>query len=256
MKNKLIATILLTLIVFVGCAKGATKSTSLLDQVKDKGIIVGTEGTYKPYTYHDEEGTLTGYDVEVVREVFKRLKIDATFKETAWDGLLAGLGTNRFNLVANQVWRNDSREETYTLSSAYMYAGAVLVVKEDNTDIKTTGDIKGKKGAHSLTSAYAEMSKNAGAEVVSVNSFAEAAENVKFDRVDYTINDKDSFIQYQLSNPDSGLIGYDIEDADKIDVVLALPKEGSTELVEAINKTLEDMREDGTLDKIAAKFLQ
>ncbi len=255
MKNKLVIMIVLTLVIFVGCAKGSAKDESLLDRAKEKGIVIGTEGTYRPYTYHDASGTLTGYDVEVVNEVFKRLDIDVTYQETQWDGLLAGLETNRFNLVANQVWRNDSREEQYTLSDAYMYAGAVLVVSKDNEDIKTIEDIPGKKGAHSLTSAYASMSKDAGAEVISVNSFAEAAENVKFGRVDYTINDKDSFIQYQLSNPDSNLVGYDIEDADKIDVVFAMSKDNATELVEAINKTLAEMREDGTLDNIANEFL-
>lgn len=188
--------------------------------------------------------------------IFNRLNIKVTFSETQWDGLLAGLDTSRFDMIANQVWRNESREKTYTLSDAYMFAGAVLVVNEKNTEIKTINDIKGLKGAHSITSAYAEISRKAGAEVVSVNSFAEAAENVKVGRVDYTINDKDSFIQYQISNPKSGLIGYDIEDSEKIDVVFALPKENSKELVQAINKTLKEMTEDGTIDKISTKFLE
>lgn len=254
MKKNIVFIMLFTFIVLVGC-KGNAKDQSLLDKVKENGIVVGTEGTYRPYTYHNEDGELTGYDVEVISEMFNRLGIKVTFSETGWDGLLAGLNTDRFDIVANQVWRNESREEQYTLSDAYMYAGAVLVVSEDNQDIKIIQDIKGKKGAHSLTSAYAEMSKNAGAEVVSVNSFAEAAENVKFGRVDYTINDKDSFIQYQISNPDSGLIGFDIDEADKIDVVFALPKDNASELVEAINKTLKEMHEDGTINKIADKFL-
>lgn len=254
MKKNIIIMMLLTFILLVGCAKNPNNQ-SLLNKVKESGIVVGTEGTYRPYTYHNEDGRLTGYDVEVISEVFNRLGIKVTFSETQWDGLLAGLNTDRFDIIANQVWRNESRENQYTLSDAYMYAGAVLVLSEDNDDIKSIQDIRGKKGAHSLTSAYAEISKNAGAEVVSVNSFAEAAENVKFGRVDYTINDKDSFIQYQISNPDSGLIGFDIEEADKIDVVFALPKENSSELVTEINKTLKDMEEDGTINKIAEKFL-
>lgn len=247
MKSKIIillSSLLLATFVMIGCAKDKADS-----------FIIGTEGTYRPYTYHDENGDLTGYDVEVVKEVFKRLEIEIEFSETQWDALMAGLDTNRFDLVANQVWRNESREDVYTLSDAYMYAGAVLVVNKDNKDIKTIEDIDGKVGAHSLTSAYAEISKNAGAEVVSVNSFAEAAENVKFGRVNYTINDKDSFIQYQLSNPESGLIGYDMESIDAIDVVFALPKEGSNNLVEKINKVLLLMKEDGTLDKFADEFL-
>ena len=247
MKSKLIillASLLLATFVMIGC-----------ENDKEDSFIIGTEGTYRPYTYHDENGDLTGYDVEVAKEVFKRLEIEIEFSETQWDALMAGLDTSRFDLVANQVWRNESREEVYTLSDAYMYAGAVLVVNKDNEEIKTIEDLDGKIGAHSLTSAYAEISKNAGAKVVSVNSFAEAAENVKFNRVDYTINDKDSFIQYQLSNPESGLIGYNIKSIDAIDVVFALAKDGSDELVKKINKTLSLMKEDGTLEKLSNKFL-
>lgn len=239
-------TLLLLVLVLSGCGKASEKD----------GIVIGTEGTYRPYTYHNEKGELTGYDIEVAREVFNRLGINITFNETAWDGLLAGIDTNRFDVIANQVWRNETREKVYTLSDAYMYAGAVLVVNENNNDIKTIEDVKGKVGAHSLTSAYAEISKNAGAEVVSVNSFAEAAENVKFGRVNYTINDKDSFVQYQISNPNSGLVGYDIESIEKIDVVFVLPKEGSEKLVNDINRVLKEMSKDGTLDKLTNQFLE
>lgn len=254
--KRIIGLMLLSLVVILaGCGKKSDMpNQTLLEKVKSEGIVVGSEGIYRPYSYHNEEDELTGYDVEVVREIFNRLDINVTFSETQWDGLLAGLETNRFDMIANQVWRNETREEIYTLSDAYMYAGAVLIVNEENGTIKTIEDIEGKVGAHTITSAYADMSKNAGAEVVSVNSFVEAAENVKFGRVDYTINDKDSFIQYQISNPDSGLIGYDIDSADKIDVVFALPKDGSAELVNEINRVLAKMYEDGTIGDLEEKF--
>ncbi|STO63562.1 amino acid ABC transporter substrate-binding protein [Haemophilus parahaemolyticus] len=82
----------------------ASAKDSLLDRINQKGTItVGTEGTYAPFTYHDESGKLTGYDVEVTRAVADKLGVKVEFKETNWDSMLAGLKAGRFDLVANQV---------------------------------------------------------------------------------------------------------------------------------------------------------
>ncbi|AGH39238.1 Amino acid ABC transporter, periplasmic amino acid-binding protein [Bibersteinia trehalosi USDA-ARS-USMARC-192] len=70
----------------------AAARDSLLDRINAKGTItVGTEGTYAPFTYHDETGKLTGYDVEVTRAVAEKLGVTVDFKETQWDAMLAGL---------------------------------------------------------------------------------------------------------------------------------------------------------------------
>ena len=59
---------------------------SLLDRINAKGTItVGTEGTYAPFTYHETDGTLTGYDVEVTRAIARKLGVTVEFKETQWD---------------------------------------------------------------------------------------------------------------------------------------------------------------------------
>src|SRR3954452_25062904 len=80
------------------------KGQDLLGEIKDKGkLIVGTEGTYAPFTFHDDKGELTGFDVEISREVAKRLGVEAEFLETQWDAMFAGLDAKRFDMVANQV---------------------------------------------------------------------------------------------------------------------------------------------------------
>ena len=66
-------------------------SGSLIERINNKGVItVGTEGTYAPYSYHDANGQLTGYDVEVTRAVAAKLGVQVEFKETQWDGMMAG----------------------------------------------------------------------------------------------------------------------------------------------------------------------
>lgn len=82
----------------------AYAADSLLERINAHGTVtIGTEGTYAPFTYHDESGKLTGYDVEVARAVADKLGFKVDFKETAWDAMLAGLKAERFDLVANQV---------------------------------------------------------------------------------------------------------------------------------------------------------
>ena len=74
----------------------AMAKESLIERINQKGVItVGTEGTYAPFTYHDESGKLTGYDVEVTRAVAEKLGVKVEFKETQWDTMLAGLKAER-----------------------------------------------------------------------------------------------------------------------------------------------------------------
>ena len=82
----------------------AHAAESLLARINNHGtIIVGTDGAYPPFNYHDESGKLTGYDIEVTRAIADKLGVKVDFQETLWDGMLAGLKSGRFDAVANQV---------------------------------------------------------------------------------------------------------------------------------------------------------
>ena len=87
------------------------ETASLYDQIKEEGVLTSELKVHiAPYTFHDESGKLTGYDVEVIREVAKRMGVEVKFEETQWDAMFAGLNAKRFNLIANQVGINDERK--------------------------------------------------------------------------------------------------------------------------------------------------
>lgn len=146
----------------------------LAKRIAEQGTItVGTEGTYAPFTYHDEQGRLTGYDVEVTRAVAEKLGVTVEFKETQWDAMLAGLASHRFDLVANQVGlTSPERRAKYDVSDRYSYSGAVAVVRKGDERVKTWDDIKGLKAAQSFVSNYGEMARKYGAEIVGVDGLA------------------------------------------------------------------------------------
>src|SRR5690606_25818693 len=87
------------------------------DKIKEAGVFrIGTEGTYAPFTYHDTDNKLVGFDVEIGREIAKRLGVEAKFEEGKWDGLIAGLDANRYDAVINQVGITEERKKKYDFS--------------------------------------------------------------------------------------------------------------------------------------------
>jgi L-cystine transport system substrate-binding protein len=225
----------------------------LLAKVKDEGkLLIGTEGTYAPFTFHDESGNLTGFDVEIATEVAKRLGVEPEFKETQWDAIFAGLDAKRFDMIANQVGIRPDRQEKYDFSDPYITSAAVLIVHKDNNEVKTFEDIKGLNAAQSLTSNYGELAKKNGANLVSVEGFTQSVELLTSKRVDVTINDRISFLDYTKQRPDAPIkIAATSEDASASGLMF---RKGSDKLVAEVNKALTEMVEDGTYKKISEKW--
>lgn len=85
-----------------------------LAAIKSAGVLkIGTEGTYAPFTYHDESGKLVGFDVEIGEAIAAKLGVKAEFIEGKWDGLIAGLDAKRYDTVINQVGITEARKQKY-----------------------------------------------------------------------------------------------------------------------------------------------
>ncbi len=244
----------LTLAACGGSPAPASGSDTSLSDIKSKGeIVIATEGTYRPFSFHEEgSGKLTGFDVEIAEAVAAKLGVKASFQETQFDGIFAGLDAKRFDTIANQISINDERKAKYTFSAPYTVSTGVVVTKADNSSIHSFSDLKGKTTAQSLTSNFYKLAVEAGANVQSVEGWAQAATLVRQGRVDATVNDKLTYLDYAKSTPDSGL-KVAAESTEKTESAFVFRK-GSTELTAAVDKALADLRADGTLAKISQKY--
>jgi len=251
-KSFLLMTLLLVSVWLTGCGQNEEKN-DLFAQIKEKGELkIGTEGTYPPFTFHDETGELTGFDVDIAKEVAKRIGVKPVFVETQWDAMFAGLDAKRFDMIANQVGIRPDRQEKYDFSNPYITSAAVLVVHKENEQLKSFDDLKGKKAAQSMTSNYADLARSYGAEVVGVEGFNQAIELLSSKRVDATINDKLSVLDFLKQKPDAPVrIVATHDDASQSGFMF---RKGSDPLVEAVNKALKEMMEDGTYGKISEKW--
>jgi cystine transport system substrate-binding protein len=235
-------------------APAESGESTALQEIQDSGVLtVGTEGTYKPFSYHEEgSGELTGYDVEVITAVAEKMGVEAEFQETQWDAIFAGLEAGRFDVIANQVSITDERKETYDFSDPYTVSSGVIVTAADNDDISSFEDLDGKTTAQSLTSNWYELAQEAGANVEPVEGWAQSITLLEQGRVDATINDELTYLDYQKTNNNEGIkIAATTDETSESAVAVA---KGSTELVDAINTALGELREDGTLAEISEKY--
>lgn len=227
--------------------------SDLYDTIQKQGYItIGTEGTYKPFSYHDEKNNeLTGYDVEVAKELAKRLGVEAKFQEIPWDGMLTSLQTKKIDMVANQVGIKPERKQKFDFSQAYTVSYAQIVVAQDNNSIKGIADVKGKKAGQTPTSNYGQMAVDAGAEIVAYEDMMSAMRDVAAKRIDFSMNDRLAISEMLKTNKlPLKTVGEPMERAES---AFPIPK-GNPKLLEAINKAIDEMKKDGTLAKISEKY--
>ena len=250
-------------LVLTGCGSSSGGSASgdespaagtSLQEIQDAGVItVGTEGTYRPFTYHEGgTGDLTGYDVEVMEAVADQLGVEVKFEETQWDAIFAGLDAGRFDVIANQVSITPEREADYVFSEPYTFSKGVIVVNEGDSSISSFDDLQGKTTAQSLTSNWYELAKESGAKMENVEGWAQAVALLKQGRIDATINDELTFLDYQKSEGDMSL---DIAVTTDEEARNAFTfRKGSDDLVAAVDTALAKLRRDGTLAEISEKY--
>lgn len=236
-------------------SSSADASGDLLEQIQSKGeIVVAMEGTWAPWTYHDENDNLVGYDVEVAQQIADKLGVKATFVEGEWDGLLAGIDSGRYDIMVNGVDITEERAEKYSFSDPYAYNRTAVIVKSDNDEIKSMEDLDGKRTANTISSTYAEVAEKYGATVTGVDDLEQTFELLLSGRIDATLNAEVTYYDYMKAHPDAEIkIACLDPEATKVGIPMKKGDETKT-LLEAINKALGELSEDGTLTKLSEKY--
>ena len=216
-------------------------------------LRVGMEGTYAPYTYHDDNGELTGYEVDVANAIGEKIGYQVEFVETEWDSMFEALDAGNFDVVMNQVTMTDERKQKYDFSTPYIFSTPVLIVAADNTDITSFDDVNGKKAAEGLTSNFNQIAQDYGAEIVGQDEFPLAMECVLSGEADCAINDKLTYAYWTKVKGDttSTKIVAELDEPTESGIVT---EKGNDELLEKINGAISELLADGTISEISEKY--
>ncbi|MEK4055613.1 transporter substrate-binding domain-containing protein [Paenibacillus sp. FSL F4-0087] len=252
------------LAVLAGCSSGnasnESDSASASGQDKVKKIIVGTGTQFPNVCFIDENGKLTGYDVELIREIDKRLpEYEFEFSTMEFKNLLLSLETKKIDLIAHQMEVNEERQAKFLFNDeAYNIFPNKIVVSEKNQDVKSIEDLKGKKlivGATSNAAVLAEKWNAANGNAIDI-VYSGAGEDtntqIKTGRVDATISTQFA-IDYQnkVVNAQLKTVGEALSNS-KVYFILNKDEE---ELKTKIDEALKSIKEDGTLSKLSTEWL-
>lgn len=233
--------------------------SSRWDEIEEAGeIVIGTSGTLMAASYYDgDEETddqLTGYEVETMRELAKRLDLDVKFEIIGVDNVMPAIKSGRIDISSGSI--TDKRKEAFDFSDTYKYSYITMAVRsDDNSGIETLEDLKGKKAGGGATTIYSQIAEQFGAEVVTYGNAPNEAylRDVDNGRTDVVIND-----YYLTKFGVAGFPDFDIHLHPTLNFNLTesgviIPK-GEDELREKINEALETMLEDGTLKELSEEF--
>jgi len=227
-----------------------------LKTIKDKGVInIGLEGTYPPFSFVDESGKLSGFEVELSEALAKELGVKAKIQPTKWDGILAALESKRLDAVVNQVTISEERKKKYDFSEPYTVSGIqalVLTKKAAELNIKSAADLGGKKVGVGLGTNYEQWVK-ANVPTADVRTYEDDPtkfQELRVGRIDAILIDRLAALEYAKKAKDTTAAG---DAFSRQEAGIALRK-GEPELLDAINKALDKLRADGTLAKLSEKY--
>ena len=248
--KKLSAVLLAVLMLTASAAMAETA----LEKIQEKGALtIATEGCWSPWTYHDENDVLTGFDIEIGALIAEGLGVKADFQEVPWESILVGVDTGAFDIACNGVGYTDERAEKFFFSDPYVYTEAVLVVRADNEEIKSLEDLKGRKTSNSPNSTYALKAEEMGATVDYVDTLGETMMMVIDGRVEATINAKGSVDDYLSEHPDAEIKVVQVFAGEPVCYPIKKGEDSET-LLNAINEILNELRENGTLAELSVKY--
>lgn len=245
-----------------GCGSSSDSAPSKSAAADAKTYVVATRGTAKPYSYTDENGKLTGYDIEVLKEIQKRNPgIKFEFKSMAIDAAFVAMDAGQVDIIANQMVHSPARDAKYIFpKESNNFSVRKLVVKAGRTDIKTLDDLKGKTVAVTTNSEFNTLVKefNETADpkinvVYTDKGSAETLNLVATGRADaageyeYIVNAAKKDRQLPLES-----VGPVLK---VIPTYFILKKDPELQKVaDTIDKTLKEMKQDGTLKKLSEQY--
>lgn len=231
-----------------------TEAPAALPDLGGRTITVAVENAYPPFnTIDPATGKGVGWDYDTVTEICKRLNCVPEFKQAAWDGIFPAMAAGEYDMLADGVTYTEERDQTVDFSIPYVTVGQVLLVRADET--KTLDDFKANQALKIATQIQTTneivAKKTFGdARVQSFEDFGAAVLALISGDVDAVVIDNVSALGYIKENEGKIKVGGQITS----DEQLAFVFPPGSDLIEPVNKALESMKADGTLDALNKKW--
>ena len=231
---------ILSLVLVLAC-KGKDENT----------LIVGSECNYPPFESY-ENNVLVGLDIDLIKELGKRIGKKVIIKDMAFDALLVALQTGKIDVAISGMSITEERKKSVNFTQGYFTSSSVVTVREDDNSIKSAKDLVGKKVATQIgTTEDAVIDKLAGVENVKLKNGPELIVHLTSKKVDAAL--LDSIVAKQIIENNKGAkVLYNLE-LDRTDLGIAVNKK-NPQLLKDLNKALTDLKKEGFINSLYKKY--
>lgn len=246
----------LTIVFLTGCTK--TSSTAGAQKSADgkNKFVVGLDDNFPPMGFRDEKGEIVGFDIDLAKEAAKRMGMTVEFKPVEWDGVIMSLKNKDIDVIWNGLTITDKRKEQINFTKTYLQNKQIIVVKEGAKFAKKT-DLAGKVVGIQMGSSSEEALNGDSALLKSLKEVRKFSDNtqalldLKNGGIDAVIVDEIVGRYYIAKKPGE----YKVleEDLGKENYGVGVRKDDK-DFLEKLDKALDEMKKDGTADKISEKW--
>ena len=223
-------------------------------------ITIATDATWPPMEMVDTNKIIVGFDIDLMNAAAKAGGFTVEFKNTAWEGIFAGLAAGKYDAVMSSVTITDERKKEMDFSIPYINAGQILIVKTEVSGVESLADLKGKTVAAQIgTTGAFEIDKVKEAEKIKAKTYDEiglAFEDLANGRVDAVVCDTPVAAQYALQNESYKgklkIVGQPFTE----ELYGVAVKQGNTKVLDQINKGLKKVLDAGENKAIEKKWLK
>ncbi|NEZ47475.1 amino acid ABC transporter substrate-binding protein [Clostridium niameyense] len=240
----------------IACNKKGKEDTSLKDIKSKRKFVIGLDDSFPPMGFKNNKGEIVGFDIDLAKEVAKRMNLEVEFKPVEWDGVVLSLNNKDIDVIWNGLTITKDREKQINFSKPYLENKQVIVVNK-NSDIKNKFNLKNKKVAVQLGSSSENAlnldKKTADSlkELKKYSNNTEALMDLQSKRVDAVVVDE-VVARYYISKK-TNIFNILDDDFGKQSYGIGFRKSDST-FKNEVNKTLDEIIKDGTAKKISEKW--
>lgn len=256
-KRRLLRTASLSLLAATSLimSSPATAADSTLDKIQQRGALrIGIEGTYPPFNFQDKNGQLVGFEIDLGKAIAADMGLKADFQPTKWDGLLAALESGRIDVIINQVTITEARQAKYNFSQPYTISGIQTVVRKKNADaFQKPDDLKGQRVGVGLGTNYEAWLRQSvpGAEVRVYEDDPTKNQDLAVGRLDAVLVDRLAALYQVTQGKDRFALGGPAFSRQTSGIPT---RKADTDLLQALNRTLDKLRENGTMTEISTRW--
>lgn len=217
---------------------------------------VGTEATYAPFEWVDDQNQIVGFDIDVMKAIAAREGFTVKFINTPWEGMLEMLKTGDLDIVAAAITITPARQKTLDFSDSYFESRQLIVVQKQS-GIKQFTDLKTKKvGVQTGTTGDEAMQQLQGRSSLNIRRFDSiilALQELLNGGIDAVVADQGVASRFLANNKNNSFKIIDDYKSPKNYFGIVVRK-GNKDLMNRINKGLATIKADGTYNKIYQKY--